>query len=246
MNSYKTTTELKSAARELLQGKYREYIAAYITADLVLVLISMVASSALPTDTTWGLIFDLAISFVMELISAVFLLGMIHYTMNICKGQPYKLSDVFYGFRSQPDKAIISKFLFILAELVCLLPAILFAALYYITENSLLLIVMSIFMVIGLVAVIILHLTLHFVYYLILDYPDATIKELIVYSANMMCGHRVKLFYLYASFLPLYLLGILSLGIGLLFVEPYVNVTIAQFYLDVFFIKEEEIKPEEI
>ena len=245
MNSYKTTTDLKSAARELLQGKYREYIAAYITADLVLVLISMIASSVLPTDTTWGLIFDLAISFVMELISAVFLLGMIHYTMNICKGQPYKLSDVFYGFRSQPDKAIISKFLFILAELVCLLPAILFAALYYITENSLLMIVMSIFLVIGLVAVIILHLTLHFVYYLILDYPDATIKELIVYSANLMRGHRVKLFYLYTSFLPLYVLGILSLGIGLLFVEPYVNVTIAEFYLDVFFIEEEKT-PEEI
>lgn len=240
MNSYKTTTELKSAARELLQGKYREYIAAYITADLVLVLISMIASSVLPTDTTWGLIFDLAISFVMELISAVFLLGMIHYTMNICKGQPYKLSDVFYGFRSQPDKAIISKFLFILAELVCLLPAILFAALYYITENSLLLIVMSVFLVIGLVAVIILHLTLHFVYYLILDYPDASIKELIIYSANMMRGHRVKLFYLFAGFLPLYVLGILSLGIGLLFVEPYVNVTIAEFYLDVFFIEEKE------
>ena len=73
--------------------------------------------------------------------------------------------------------------------------------------------------------------------YLILDYPDATIKELIQYCAEMMTGHRIKLFYLYASFLPMYALGILSLGIGLLFVEPYVNVTIAQFYLDVFFIE---------
>ena len=245
MNSHKTTTEMKSAARALLTGKYREYIAAYITAELVLVLITMVASSVLPTDTTWGMIFDFAFSFVIELISAVFLLGMIHYTLNICKEQPYKLSDVFYGFKSHPDKAIICKFLFTLAELVCMLPAILFALLYTITENALLMIAMSVLMVIGFVAVIILHLTLHFVYYLILDYPDATIKELIVYSANMMRGHRVKLFYLYASFLPLYALGILSLGIGLLFVEPYVNVTTAEFYLDVFFIKEEKI-PEEI
>jgi len=244
MNSYKTTTELKSAARALLQGKYREYIGAYITAELVLSLLAMVASSVLPTDTTWGMIFDLAISFVLELISAVFLLGIIHYTMNICKGLPYRLSDVFYGFKSHPDKAIISKFLFTLAELVCMLPAILFAILYTITENPLLMIIMSIFLVIGLVAVVILHLTLHFVYYLILDYPDATIKELIVYCANMMRGHRVKLFYLYASFLPLYVLGILSLGIGLLFVEPYVNVTIAKFYLDVFFIEEDVITEE--
>ena len=159
--------------------------------------------------------------------------------MNICKGLPYKLSDVFYGFKSHPDKAIICQFLFTLAELVCMLPAILFAILYTITENPALMIVMSVFLVIGLIAVVILHLTLHFVFYLILDYPDATIKELIVYCANMMRGHRIKFFYLYASFLPLYVLGILSLGIGLLFVEPYVNVTVAQFYLDVFFIEED-------
>ena len=230
---------MKSAARALLQGRYREYIAAYITAELVLVLISAIASSVLPTDTTWGMVFELAISFVLELISAVFLLGIIHYTMNICKGLPYKLSDVFYGFKSHPDKAIICQFLFTLAELVCMLPAILFAILYTITENPAFMIVMSVFLVIGLVAVVILHLTLHFVFYLILDYPDATIKELIVYCANMMRGHRIKFFYLYASFLPLYVLGILSLGIGLLFVEPYVNVTVAQFYLDVFFIDED-------
>ena len=230
---------MKSAARALLQGRYKEYIAAYITAELVLVLISAIASSVLPTDTTWGMVFELAISFVLELISAVFLLGIIHYTMNICKGLPYKLSDVFYGFKSHPDKAIICQFLFTLAELVCMLPAILFAILYTITENPAFMIVMSVFLVIGLVAVVILHLTLHFVFYLILDYPDATIKELIVYCANMMRGHRIKFFYLYASFLPLYVLGILSLGIGLLFVEPYVNVTVAQFYLDVFFIEED-------
>lgn len=185
---------MKSAARALLQGRYREYIAAYITAELVLVLISAIASSVLPTDTTWGMVFELAISFVLELISAVFLLGIIHYTMNICKGLPYKLSDVFYGFKSHPDKAIICQFLFTLAELVCMLPAILFAILYTITENPAFMIVMSVFLVIGLVAVVILHLTLHFVFYLILDYPDATIKELIVYCANMMRGHRIKFF----------------------------------------------------
>lgn len=240
MNSHKSTTEMKSAAREILLGKYGNYIGAYITAELMLTLISLVASSVLPSDNTWGMVFNLVISFVIELIGAVFLLGMIQYTMNMCTGSPYKLSDVFYGFRSHPDKAIICKFLFIIAELVCLLPAILFGVLYYINENGLLLITASLFLVIGLVIAVIIHLTLYFVYYLILDYPDATVKELLMYCADMMKGQRIKLFYLYASFLPMYTLGILSLGIGLLFVEPYVNVTLAQFYLDVFFVETEE------
>ena len=237
MNSHKSTTEMKSAAREVLLGKYGSYIGAYITAELMLTMISFVASSVLPSDNTWGMVFNLAISFVIELIAAVFLLGMIQYTMNMCTGSPYKLSDVFYGFRSHPDKAIICKFLFIVAELICLLPAILFGVLYSINENGLLLIVAYLFLVIGLVIAVIIHLTLYFVYYLILDYPDATVKELLQYCADMMKGHRIKLFYLYASFLPMYALGILSLGIGLFFVEPYVNVTLAQFYLDVFFVE---------
>lgn len=240
MNSHKSTTEMKSAAREVLLGKYGSYIGAYITAELMLTMISFVASSVLPSDNTWGMVFNLAISFVIELIAAVFLLGMIQYTMNMCTGSPYKLGDVFYGFRSHPDKAIICKFLFIVAELICLLPAILFGVLYSINENGLLLIVASLFLVIGLVIAVIIHLNLYFVYYLILDYPAATVKELLTYCSDMMKGQRIKLFYLYASFLPVYVLGILSLGIGLLFVEPYVNVTLAQFYLDVFFVEVQE------
>lgn len=239
MESHKSTTEMKSAARELLLGKYGSYISAYITAELVLSLISAIASSVLP-DSGMGMAINLAISFVIELLAAVFLLGMIHFTMNICKRQPYKLSDVFYGFRSHPDKAIICKFLFLLAELVAMLPAILFFVLYTITENGLLMIAASLFLVIGMVAAVAIHLSLYFVYYLILDYPDATIRELIEYCFHMMQGHRIKLFYLYASFLPMYALGILSFGIGLLFVEPYVNVTVAQFYLDVFFVEVKE------
>ena len=240
MNSHKSTTEMKSAARELLLGKYGSYIGAYITVEMLLMLVTLIASNVLPADSLWGMVFNLAISFVIELIAAVFLLGMIQFTMNICTGRPYQLSDVFYGFRSHPDKAIICKFLLIAAELVCLLPAILFAILYYITENALLLVAAALLLVIGLAAVVMIHLSLYFVYYLILDYPDATIKELILYCADMMKGHRIKLFYLYASFLPMYVLGILSFGIGLLFVEPYVNVTVAQFYLDVFFVEVSE------
>lgn len=234
MNSHKTTTEMKSAARELLLGKYRTYIGAALIIDSFILLVSMIASSVLPSDNLWGNVLNFAISFVLELIASVFMLGLIHFTLNICLNRPYKISNIFYGFTSHPDKAIISKFLFLIAELVCLLPAGVFFLLYYITENALLMILVSLLGVIGMIAAVIIHLSFYFVYYLILDYPDASIKELFIYCGNMMQGQRIKFFYLYASFLPLYVLGFLSLGIGILFVTPYVNVTIAQFYLDVF------------
>jgi uncharacterized membrane protein len=52
-------------------------------------------------------------------------------------------------------------------------------------------------------------------------------------SAEMMNGHKKRLFMLYLSFLGWHLLGLLTLGIlNLLYVLPYQEQAIAQFYLD--------------
>ena len=51
-------------------------------------------------------------------------------------------------------------------------------------------------------------------------------------SAAIMRGNKGRLFYLELSFVPLYLLGTLSLGLGFLWIIPYVGMTEAEFYLD--------------
>ena len=118
--------------------------------------------------------------------------------------------------------------------------AILFSALYYITENPALMIVLALLLIIGGSVIIFLHLNYGFVFYTLLDYPNASVMQLFRYCGDIMRGHRIKLFYLYASFLPLYALGVISCGIGLFFVIPYQKVSIAQFYLDVFYVNDEE------
>ena len=234
MNFYKTTTQLKTEARGLMLEKYGTYIAALAFMELILIGITSVISFVLPADTIWGTILEFVLSLIVDLIGAVFSLGLIHFTLNICRNQPYKVSDILHGFSSHPDKAIITCFLFGVAELVCLLPTILFGILFYITENMVLMLVTSVFLVIGMILVVIIHVTYDFMYYLMLDYPNATLKECFHYCGEVMKGHRVRLFYLRASFLPLYLLSILSMGIGFLFILPYENVAVAKFYLDVF------------
>lgn len=47
-----------------------------------------------------------------------------------------------------------------------------------------------------------------------------------------MVHHKGRLFYLYVSFLPLMLLGLLSWGLALLWVIPYMAATEAEFFLD--------------
>jgi len=48
----------------------------------------------------------------------------------------------------------------------------------------------------------------------------------------MMKGNRWKLFCLFWRFFGWFLLGILSLGIGFLWIMPYLQTTLARFYDD--------------
>ena len=52
-------------------------------------------------------------------------------------------------------------------------------------------------------------------------------------SRKLMSGNKIRLFYIFLSFVPLLLLGLLSCGIALLWVSPYMNATLAEFYMSI-------------
>ena len=70
-------------------------------------------------------------------------------------------------------------------------------------------------------------------FYILADEPSLKAMEAIDRSKQMMEGHKLKLFTLYLRFLVLALLCILTLGIGFLWLVPYMYVTTAKFYEDV-------------
>lgn len=51
-------------------------------------------------------------------------------------------------------------------------------------------------------------------------------------SRELMNGHKGRLFWLDISFIGWYILGMLTLGIGFLWINPYINATKAAFYDD--------------
>ena len=69
--------------------------------------------------------------------------------------------------------------------------------------------------------------------YLLQDRPDLTPLQCIKLSNDMMKGHKFDLFYLYLSFIGWYFLALLTLGIGFLWLVPYVSGAVASFYQDV-------------
>lgn len=67
--------------------------------------------------------------------------------------------------------------------------------------------------------------------YILADNPNIGAKKAIRLSNNMTYGHKFKMFVLDLSFIGWYLLGLLALVVGMLFVKPYENATKAELYL---------------
>lgn len=65
------------------------------------------------------------------------------------------------------------------------------------------------------------------------DNPELTAKEALKKSRYMMRGHKWELFKLYFSFIGWFIVGIITCGIGFLWIAPYMNTATVHFYEDV-------------
>lgn len=66
--------------------------------------------------------------------------------------------------------------------------------------------------------------------FILKDEPELKYNAAIEKSMRMMDGYKMKLFLLDLSFIGWMILSILTLGIGLLFLQPYMNTARAAFY----------------
>ena len=69
--------------------------------------------------------------------------------------------------------------------------------------------------------------------FIMAENPDMTASEAIAASVELMKGHKLDLFFLELTFIGWSLLNILTLGIGSLFLNPYMNAAQAAFYKDI-------------
>jgi uncharacterized membrane protein len=69
-------------------------------------------------------------------------------------------------------------------------------------------------------------------FYILQDHPEIKPREAMELSKQMMMGRKGKLFKFYLSFIGWGLLCICTLGIGLLWLSPYVHAAEARFYED--------------
>jgi uncharacterized membrane protein len=140
------------------------------------------------------------------ILTGPFQLGLTKFILSISRNNEPRIEQLFEGFNdfTRAMQAYLRMILFIILwSLLLIVPGIIAAYSYSMT------------------------------FYILADDPNISAIDALNKSKSMMDGHKMDLFLMSLSFIGWALLCILSLGIGLLWLIPYMNVSIAKFYQDI-------------
>lgn len=237
MNHFKSSAELKASAREHLLGHYGTVIGAFLIVAAITSAVTLAVSLIVDINTIPGTVIYYAIMFLVSVLTGLFSSGSAYLYLKLICGRPVSVGDLFYGFQLCPDKAIIIQAWITLITYLSNLPQIILNCLILanITNTDKILRYMlpyALSMILSGVVSVMLSLFYAQTYFLLHDFPQYTAKGLLQKSRRLMVHHKGRLFYLYVSFLPLMLLGLLSCGLAMLWIIPYMAATEAEFFLD--------------
>lgn len=231
MNTFKTRAELKGEARQLLLGNYSKFICTIVLSELIINFVTYMVDYA-----TFGIPYARYISFaltiIVELFSGILIAGSAYFYLNAATGKPAQVSDIFHCFTNYPNRAILVQVVFVIVSLITAVPSIIFAPAIISAPLDLLHPAILILETISIVLAFFADIFIGFSFYMMHDFPSLSAGELLKMCLKLMKGYKKKLIMLNLSFLPLYLLGFLSFGLGLLWITPYVSMCKVNFYLN--------------
>ncbi|MEM7673716.1 MAG: DUF975 family protein, partial [Verrucomicrobiota bacterium] len=226
-----SASELRANARQALTGCWGIGAAATIAYGLISIAISF-----LPIV---GII-------VQYLIAGPMSVGMSRLFINIKRDESPELGDMFKGFtRFLPSVGayFVLAIIALIAVIAAALPGGIFLGIVLVPilqaggspENDPLVIVASLATIIPVImASTYVNLRYGMVYFIIADEEkDLGVFDSFKESSNLMKGRILKLLWLGLTFIGWFLLSVLTLGIGFLWLSPYFMTSVAAFYDDI-------------
>jgi len=228
----KSSTELKSIAKQTLMGRYALPMGAYALTFLISFTFNMVIAFTFPGITPVILILSSLCSLIISLLFNILSAGMYSLILNLCRNKEYSLNNLLFGFTHQPNRIILLGILITIITIACSLPGIIILIIGPVSAVPIIELIGILFLLAGLIFSIILLLDFSQVFFIYLDNPEKKVLQIMRESRELMRGNKGRLFYLQISFIGLSLLAILSCYIGLLWVEPYAQCTYTLFYMN--------------
>ena len=228
----RSSKELKALAREALIGQYGSLIGAMFLLGIISVILESIPVRITHNrqDST-SLIIQFLVTLIVSVLVYLLQIGMSVIVLRMTRRQTYSLGDLFYTFRAHPDRFIIVSAIQIGITMVLQIPAYVAMFLYPGSVIEQLLVYLLLLLVGSIVSfIVLLGFTLSDL--LLIDNEDLGAIDALRQSWAIMHGNKGRFFYLQISFIGLSLLCILTLGIGLLWLYPYMMTTEVFFYLD--------------
>jgi len=246
----RSSTELKRYAKATLKGKWGTFVS---TSAIYLIIV--VASVLIPNRLfrssygTTSFIIKECISLILSVVTQLFYAGLNSQAMKACRKQTISVKDLFYVFSHNPDRFIKVALVQVLMSTFITFP------LYFIDYldsfdssgiGTLIFITLYIFYIVATVFLIILTLAFALRFYLLIDYPHMSAMNALKTSWKLMKGNKGRAFYLSFSFFGWIILGVATFGIGMLWINPYINATTAFLYFDIIGALDAPVSPEPV
>ena len=226
--------ELKRIARGNLQGNYLKLIRAFVFCNLIVSLIEMPFSWMTNEVyfSTQNIIYYVAF-LLITIASVVLTVGQYCLHLRIARTGKLHLSELFYPLLHDANRLILAEIILFVIRLLGLAPALGAAYILYSYEEINMYLLALGLAILGCILTALIEVTFGMTYFALIDGEELSVLDAIKTALKLIKGHKGRFFYMYLSFIGMYLLAALTLGLGLLWVQPYVMQTITLFYLDI-------------
>ncbi|MDE6365827.1 MAG: DUF975 family protein [Lachnospiraceae bacterium] len=266
-SQYKSNFELKFLAR-VQTGQHMGILAGSLLLKLLISFLSVNLITALiPARTTTGYIVNYIMTVLVQIAVSVLSVGTsLIFLKSACSMQAV-LGDLFCGFQQNTVKILKIGAVITIINSICMIPLDIASVQYsdminsiplfqlsrsdYLLDNHELLATYNVFysasmkfyliMLVCTVVSTILTLPFFPAFFMVLDFPNLSASEILKKCFEVMHGNKLRLFMLYLSFVPSFLLSIFTCGITLIWVLPYMSMAETNFYLDMMSIRNKSV-----
>lgn len=229
-------SDFKTTARANLPGCYGTCISTMLICFFIIFLVT-VPFSIWQTNNPGvvNTIVYYAAMIIISMIATVFSAGVFRIHLAIARNLSFSFMDLFWGFRNQPDRFLIAGLILTILAQVFLIPGrIVLATGSGASQPSGALPAYAagyVLLAAGGVVTIVFLLMFSQTLFLLLDHSHWKATAALRESYHMMKGNKWTLFRMEISFIGWALLGLVSFGIGYLWIIPYIFQTGTVFYL---------------
>ena len=242
----RSLSRIREDSRNALAGNYLLFfIVLVLTGILTGVANQLVSILAWPFGRVGpvGLILiNLLLDCLVMIVAKMLQAGQYFLSLNIARYNRVSVGDLFLAFRYDAPKALRICAVLAVIETICVAPFTLtlsnlvYAGAFSIgTGKDISALTVFLALVCGLAGMIILEVVLAFPFsqalFLYIDHQEYSARQCLEESRSLMRGNVMELFRLHLSLTGYFALCILSLGIGVVWVLPYLNVIRANYYM---------------